>query len=421
MSKKKKITLVPRLRFPEFKHSSEWTKTELCVLADKVVTRNRDNLVNRVLTNSALDGVVNQSDYFDRDIANHNNLENYYVIDKGDYVYNPRISVTAPVGPISKNKIGRGVMSPLYIVFRFKSAKNAFYEQYFKTNLWHDYLKGVSNTGVRHDRMNISNDSFFEMPLPCSAEEEQQKIADCLSSIDELIYAEGRKLSALRDHKKGLMQKLFPVGNRIVPEWRFSEFRDCGEWKKVKLSDVGEIITGSTPSTNKNEYYGGQFMFASPADISDKRYIDSTKTTLSELGYQQARHIRANSILFVCIGSTIGKLAQNREECATNQQINSLVPYENYNNSFIYFALEYSSNAISSLAGKQAVPIVNKTLFSNVVISVPFEKQEQEKIADCFSSVDELITVQAKKIETLKTHKKGLMQGLFPSIEEVSE
>ena len=207
---------VPKLRFPEFRNAPAWEKKELSSLAKKITNRNKENSIKRVLTNSAVDGVVDQSDYFERKIVNQNNLDNYFVIEPGDYVYNPRISITAPVGPISKNKLGKGIMSPLYTVFRFKNRNNNFYEQYFKTNLWHNYLKDVSNTGARHDRMNISIDNFMGMTLPFPDEQEQQKIANCLASLDELIAVQTEKLDGLKNFKKSLMQQLFPANSEAV-------------------------------------------------------------------------------------------------------------------------------------------------------------------------------------------------------------
>jgi len=206
---------VPKLRFPEFRNAPEWEKKELSSLAKKITNRNKENSIKRVLTNSAVDGVVDQSNYFERKIVNQNNLDNYFVIELGDYVYNPRISITAPVGPISKNKLGKGIMSPLYTVFRFKNRNNDFYEQYFKTNLWHNYLKDVSNTGARHDRMNISIDNFMGMTLPFPDEQEQQKIADCLASLDELIAVQTEKLDGLKNFKKGMLQQLFPAVDEV--------------------------------------------------------------------------------------------------------------------------------------------------------------------------------------------------------------
>jgi len=198
-----------------------------------------------------------------------------------------------------------------------------------------------------------------------------------------------------------------------IPKKRFPEFANSGEWEDVALSKVGEIITGNTPPTNDLENYGGSKLFVSPADISDVRYITATKTTLSEKGFKSTRHIKANSILFVCIGSTIGKIAQNKIDCATNQQINSIVPFDEHSNDFIYSALENDSSKIALMAGNHAVPIINKTLFSSVTIKCPLFL-EQQKIADCLSSVDSLILAQSQKVELIKEHKKGLLQNLFP-------
>ena len=211
----KQERVIPKLRFPEFQTTLGWSNKPLSKLANRITSKNKSGEITRVFTNSANDGVVDQSDYFDREIANKDNLNGYYIIELGDYVYNPRISTAAPVGPISKNKIAKGVMSPLYTVFRFHQTDNDFYEHYFKTNCWYKYLQHVSNSGARHDRMNITNDDFMAMPVPILSPEEQQKIADCLSSIDELIELQEQKLAALKQHKKGLMQQLFPSHNDL--------------------------------------------------------------------------------------------------------------------------------------------------------------------------------------------------------------
>ena len=147
------------------------------------------------------------------EIAVKDNTDNYHIVDLDDFVYNPRISTSAPVGPISRNKIGRGIMSPLYSVFRFKSENIDYLEHYFSTTNWHKYLKSVANYGARFDRMAISTEDFYSMPILCPTPAEQQKIADCLSSLDEGIAAQQRKVEALKEHKKGLMQKLFPTIN----------------------------------------------------------------------------------------------------------------------------------------------------------------------------------------------------------------
>ncbi len=419
MSENKKQPLVPRLRFPEFFDDQSWSFQSLGRLARRSTKKNTDGDITRVLTNSAEYGVIDQRDFFDKDIANQGNLEGYYIVEEGDYVYNPRISSTAPVGPISKNRIGLGVMSPLYTVFRFNNTQNDIYAHYFKSTHWHQYMRQASSTGARHDRMSITNDDFMGLPLPVSKPEEQQKIADCLSSLDDLIAAETQKLDTLKTHKKGLMQQLFPREGEAVPQLRFPEFRNAEDWKEWKVGELGDVITGNTPSTSKPQYYGGKYNFVSPADISEQRFIENTKTTLSDLGFEQTRKIPAGSVLFVCIGSTIGKVAQNMYSCATNQQINSLVPSSNFSGDFIYYLLLHESNRIAELAGNQAVPIVNKSTFSDVSVLCPREKEEQERVAGYLGTLDDLIYAQTQKIDTLKTHKKGLMQQLFPTLDEV--
>jgi len=201
----------PKWRFPEFRNTGAWETACLCNLAKRVAVRNKEGEKLPVLTNSAVDGVVYQNEYFDRKIVNQNNLENYYVIERNDYVYNPRISISAPVGPISKNKIYRGLMSPLYTIFRFKEVNTDFYEHYFRTSLWHEHIRKNSNIGARHDRINISIENFMRLPVPvCPNPGEQERIADCLSQIDNLITLQMKKVEYLRLHKMGLVQGLFP-------------------------------------------------------------------------------------------------------------------------------------------------------------------------------------------------------------------
>lgn len=200
----------PRLRFANFRGAGDWNIEPLSNLARRVTTKNKLSNESRVLTNSAEYGIVDQRSYFDREIVTKNNLCNYYIVNLGDFVYNPRVSISAPVGPVSRNNIGTGVMSPLYTVFRFRNIATDFFAHLFKSSVWHSYLKNAANSGARHDRMNIATSDFMSVPLPVCNPDEQQQIADCLNSVDGLIAAETRKLEMLRVHKKGLMQQLFP-------------------------------------------------------------------------------------------------------------------------------------------------------------------------------------------------------------------
>jgi len=261
---------------------------------------------------------------------------------------------------------------------------------------------------------NITKPDVLAFLVMATSSAEQQKIADCLTSLDEVIAAQSQKLDTLKTQKKGLMQQLFPREGETLPRLRFPEFQSAPEWEEKSIGDFGTVVTGSTPSTARRDYYDGGIPFVSPADISDLRFVHGTKTTLTPLGFDETRPIKANSVLFVCIGSTIGKVAQNSRDCATNQQLNAVVPNSKHSNGFVYFAFSHNAERIAKLAGRQAVPIINKSLFSSVKVAVP-KLKEQERIADCVSCLDELILGNSNKLEALKTHKKGLMQQLFPA------
>ena len=187
----------------------EWEEVPLNQIASKVTVKNRGNKVTEVLTNSATQGIIKQSDFFDREIVSESNINGYYVVEVDDFVYNPRISVHAPVGPIKRNKITQGIMSPLYTVFRFKEGNLDFLSYFFETNFWHDYVKSVANSGARHDRMNITNSDFLEMPILLPSIQEQEKIAEFLTAIDKRIDHTTAQLIHTKQWKKGLLQQMF--------------------------------------------------------------------------------------------------------------------------------------------------------------------------------------------------------------------
>lgn len=406
---------VPKLRFPEFRDAAEWREETLINIADRITQRNSHSIEKRVLTNSATDGIVDQREYFEKDIANQDNLENYFVVNHGDYVYNPRISVTAPVGPISKNKLWKGVMSPLYTVFRFRNAEDGFFEHFFKTNLWHKYLMGASNTGARHDRMAISNEDFMRMPFPFP--KEQQKIADCLSSLDGLLAAHTIKLATLKTYKKGLMQQLFPSEGASVPKLRFPEFRDAPEWSAREL---GEFII------ERNQYPTKAvplFSLTIEDGITPKtaRYERSFLVNSEEDAYKL---VLPNDFAYNPMNLRFGAIGKysGKENVAVSKYYNTFFCDKTVNSKFceMYFKSDrliafYDTKATGSLVEKRRVHFNAFLKFNLRFPSLP----EQQKIADCLSSIDTLITAQAQKIAALKLHKKGLMQQLFPAADEV--
>lgn len=420
MSNKDKAPLLPKLRFPQFRGCEEWQLAPLNQLATRTKQKNRDEKITRVLTNSAEFGVLDQRDFFDKDIATQGNLESYFVVEQGSYVYNPRISVTAPVGPISKNKIGTGVMSPLYTVFKFKDQNNEFYEQYFKTAGWHAYMRQASSTGARHDRMAISSDDFMAMPLPVSTPTEQQKIADCLSSMDELIAAQARKVDALKTHKKGLTQQLFPREGETRPRLRFPEFRDAGEWAPKRLEEVAEIKSGSTPLRANEEFFvGGTIPWVKTTDLNNS-FITETEERLTPKA--KVRINPVGSVLVAMYGgfNQIGRTGCLAVPAATNQAISVLQldlkkALPEYVLAWLNAKVEDWKRIASS---SRKDPNITGTDVAKFPIALP-NITEQQRIADCLSDLDTLITAATQELETLQAHKKGLMQQLFPSVEAV--
>lgn len=198
--------------------------------------------------------------------------------------------------------------------------------------------------------------------------------------------------------------------SKVIPKLRFKGFDT--NWLKRKLGEVATITTGSTPSTNISEYYSGDYLFVSPSDISETRFVRETKTTLTKSGFDKGRLVPKGSILFVCIGSTIGKVGQAAVDCITNQQINSLQASDHNSNDFIYSVLEKNGKEIKLLAGTQAVPLINKSTFSSISFYFP-SLPEQQKIASFLSALDEKIHKLTQKKELLEQYKKGVRQQLF--------
>ena len=161
-------------------------------------------------TNSAEFGIISQRDFFDHNVSNIENIEGYYVVEDDVFVYNPRISTSAPVGPINRNKLGRtGVVSPLYTVFKTHDIDSEYLEWYFKSNHWHLFMYFNGDTGARSDRFSIKDSVFFEMPIPIPDIDEQIKIGKYLSKLDSLITLQQYKMENLQNFKKSLLEKMF--------------------------------------------------------------------------------------------------------------------------------------------------------------------------------------------------------------------
>lgn len=418
--KGKPKTLTPKLRFPEFRDGPGWETCALEHIAERITTRNYDGTHSRVLTNSAERGVLDQRDYFDREIASAGRIDTYYVVERGDYVYNPRTSAIAPLGPISRNNLGTGVMSPLYTVFRFTDDHTDFYEHYFKSAAWYSYLRSISSIGARYDRMSITSSAFMQMPVPMPNPAEQRKIADCLTSLDKWIAAEERKLEALRTHKKGLMRQLFPREGETRPRLRFPEFRNGPKWEDKKLDDLAQRGSGHTPNKGNPEYYNGGIKWVSLADSRrlDRGLISETEIEISEQGIENSSavlHPEGSVILSRDAG--VGKSAVLACQMAVSQHfiVWTCDPCK-LSNWFLYHLLQKIKPLFERIATGSTIKTIGLPFFSGMRVTVP-SLQEQKRIAACLSSLDALVAAQSRKLDGLRAHKKGLMQQVFPSPE----
>ena len=166
-----------------------WEQRKLGEISNKVTKKNQDAVVDEVFTNSAEFGIISQRDFFEKDIANAENIDGYYVVEPDDFVYNPRISTTAPFGPIRRNKLERtGAMSPLYYVFRPYDIDLSYLEWYFQTTCWHAFMRFNGNSGARSDRFAITDKIFNEMPISMPQDIEEQKlIGTFLTKLESLI------------------------------------------------------------------------------------------------------------------------------------------------------------------------------------------------------------------------------------------
>lgn len=200
---------VPRIRFKGFQ--DDWQSTPLREISKKVTKKNKDLLYKTTFTNSAQFGIIDQLDFFDHEISKSERINNYYVVENDDFVYNPRISTSAPVGPINRNQLGyTGVMSPLYYVFRVFGIDKDFLSCYFKTTIWHKFMRDNGNSGARFDRLSIADDVFVKMPILHPKDpEEQRMIASFFRNLDTQISLHQQRLEKLKQIKSACLDKMF--------------------------------------------------------------------------------------------------------------------------------------------------------------------------------------------------------------------
>jgi len=388
---------IPKLRFPEFRDAGAWDEKTGNLIFDQVSNKQHNSDLP-VLAITQEHGAIprNMIDYHVS--VTSKSIGNYKVVEVGDFI----ISLRSFQGGIEYSEY-KGICSPAYIILRkrHKDVHDHFFKQFFKSERFIQLL--VKNLeGLRDGKM-VSYKQFSEILLPIPAPPEQQKIANCLSSLDELITTQSQKLDTLKTHKKGLMQQLFPAQGETVPKLRFPEFRNAGAWKEKQLEDACAMQAGKFVRASEiyeksdgclNPCYGGNGL----------RGFTKTFTHTGEFSL-----IGRQGALCGNITLATGKFH------ATEHAVVS-TPQKGVDTNWLFYKLVNLN--LNQYATGQAQPGLSVDNLKRVPITIPKKKKEQQKIADCLSSLDELITTQSQKLDTLKTHKKGLMQQLFPSADE---
>lgn len=264
-------------------------------------------------------------------------------------------------------------------------------------------VEGGSVTNLYFEKLKNINVSFPTL-------KEQEKIAMCFEHLDNFITFHQHKYNKLHNIKKSMLEKMFPKNGLNVPEIRFKEF--TGNWEQRKLGEIGLITTGNTPSTTVSDYYSDDgIVWVTPTDITENITFNSEKK-LSKLGQQVGRIVSKNTILVTCIAS-IGKNTMLKDVGSFNQQINGLTPNESkYNPYFLLTESFLWSAKMKKSAAAGTMQIVNRTEFSELRTWVP-ELQEQNRIAEFFTCLDHLLTLQQRKLEKLKNIKQSMLEKMF--------
>lgn len=413
--------IVPALRFPEFHGSKGWN---LRPLSDYLTEyRQKSDGMSKVHSVSLSKGIVNQIEYLGRSFS-ADDTSHYKLVKPYDVVYTKSPTGDFPYGIVKQNfNLYNVIVSPLYGVFTPNNRYigyiiHSIFESAIRLN---NYLSTLVQKGAKNT-IQISNDTFIskEVLLPDN-DDEQQKIADCLSSIDALIKATENKIDELKAHKKGLMQQLFPAEGKSVPALRFPEFQNAGEWTKISLGELTYKVSKKNKAgklypiysiNNKQGFIRQEEQFTG-VDGNDRGYDLSLYSIVGSktFAYNPAR---------INVGS-IGYSGDLKDVIISSLYV-CFKTSETVNDEFLlkYFETESFKKAVlnSVEGGIRSYLFYDNFAKINLYLPPNYDTTEQQKIADCLSSVDNLIIAQTNRLEALRNHKKGLMQQLFPNIDE---
>ena len=359
-----------------------------------------------MICNSAKQGLIPQREYFDKDIANSDNTAGYYIIEQNDFVYNPRKSADAPYGPISSYKyVDPGIVSPLYLCFRAKSIINPrYYEWYFKSSVWHRYIYMSGDSGARHDRVSIKDDTFFAMPIHLPSENEQRRIASFLDILESRIEKQRTLVDSLKKYKRGVIQHIFHSSSGVG-------------WSYVKLGNI--------------------FKKASRRNIDGK--IKNVITNSAEYGLIPQRDFFDKNI--AVDGNTLNYFVIKTGDFVYNPRKSNNAPYGPFNrytlkdNGIIsplytclvlqadinpsYLAWYFKSDAWHRYIydnGSQGVRHDRVSMTDDLLMGIPVaipSADNQRKIARMLDTVETRLLAFQSEYALLEKVRKGFMQQLF--------
>ncbi|MCF8981683.1 restriction endonuclease subunit S [Pseudomonas syringae] len=398
MTNLEKKGLLPARRFPEFQHTAEW----------------------QVKTFKELFTIGNGKDY--KHLAS-GEIPVYgsggYMRSVNDYLYDGESVCIGRKGTID---------NPIFLTGKFWTVDTLFYTHSFKDCL-PKFIYAIFQqiNWVNHNEAggvpSLSKTNLQKIKVAVPKLDEQRKIADCLISIDELITTQTQKLDTLKTHKKSLMQKLFPTESETVPKLRFSLFRDTKEWEPTTVGKIADLKSGGTPSKGNPEFWNGSIPWASAKDMK-QLFLDDTIDHITRTAVGAgAKPAPAGTVLILTRGMTLLKdvpICILNREMSYNQDVKAFKPKKDFNGRFLAYLLLSCKQRLLNLvdiAGHGTGRLDTEKLKAfGVMLPQP---AEQQLIAECLSSLEDLLTAQSQKINALKAHKKGLMQQLFPNMDEV--
>ncbi|WP_210484634.1 restriction endonuclease subunit S [Microvirga antarctica] len=422
-------TFTPKRRFPEFQHAPAWEPVSLRKASVPVDQRVGERKLTPVSISAGI-GFVPQAEKFGRDISG-NQYQLYTLVRDGDFVFNKGNSLKFPQGCIYLLEGWGRVAAPnVFIAFRLKEGySNGFFQNCFEQNQHGKQLKRHITSGARSNGLlNISKDTFFGVEIPTPSLFEQEKIADCLASADALIEAQARKVEALRAHKRGLMQQLFPQEGETQPRLRFPQFETAGDWEEIPLSAlVSALNAGVSVDSGDRPAMSHEIGVLKTSAVKNGIFKPlENKVVFDDEEVNRVREpVRADTIIISRMNTPalVGANAYVKDDCPNIFLPDRLWAAKPRSGTYMRFvALMLGSDmgraSLSNLAGGSSGSMKNisKPRVLELLVMAP-SLPEQQRIADCLTSLDDLIAAETQKLNTLRTHKKGLMQQLFPTVE----